>query len=92
MMARLVGVAAKTIQRWEASGSLPADPVKRHILSQIQEIAELGLKVYTPEGLTQFLKTPLPVFAGLTALQMIQIGRGDEVMSVLAADYEGIGF
>lgn len=64
----------------------------RERLAQIAEIAHLGRMIYTPEGFDLFLTTPMGVFAGLTALQFIEMGRDDEVFAALAADYEGIGF
>ncbi|MFL5762285.1 MAG: antitoxin Xre-like helix-turn-helix domain-containing protein [Thermomicrobiales bacterium] len=90
-MARLMDVSAKTIERWEARKALPLNRSTRERLSRIQEITELGHAVYSPEGLERFLTTPLPVFDGATALQMIEIGHADRVLSALAADYEGLG-
>lgn len=91
-MARLFDVSAKTIERWEHQQGLPsgASSRVRQQLAQIQEIRDLGLIVYTPEGFQLFLTTPLPEFEGKTALQMIEQGRADAVLSALAADYEGV--
>jgi DNA-binding XRE family transcriptional regulator len=91
-MARLVDVSAKTVERWEHQQGLPlgASSRVREQLAQIQEIRDLGLIVYTPEGFQLFLKTPLPEFEGKTALQMIEQGRADAVLDALAADYEGV--
>jgi transcriptional regulator with XRE-family HTH domain len=90
-MARLFGVSAKTIERWEARESLPANLLVRQRLAQVQEIATLGRIAYTPEGLTLFLTAPMPVFHGRTALQLIESGQADEVFAALATDYEGLG-
>ena len=90
-MARLMDVSAKTIERWEAREALPSNRRSRERLARIQEITELGHAVYSPPGLERFLTTPLPVFDGATALQMIEIGQADRVLSALAADYEGLG-
>ncbi|MHB8645715.1 MAG: helix-turn-helix domain-containing protein [Thermomicrobiales bacterium] len=91
-MGRLIDVSAKTIERWEARGEMPKNRLLRERLAQIQEIAELGLMVYTREGFDLFMTTPMGVFDNHTAMQMIEIGRGDEVFSAFAADYEGMGF
>lgn len=91
-MGRLIDVSAKTIERWEARGEMPKNRLLRERLAQIQEIVELGLMVYTREGFDLFMTTPMAVFDNHTALQMIEIGRGDEVFSAFAADYEGMGF
>ncbi len=92
-MARLVDVSAKTIERWEDRQALPprASSRIRVQFAQIQEMRDLGVMVYTPEGFQRFLRTPLPPFKGRTALQMIEQGQIAEVIAALAADYEGLG-
>jgi transcriptional regulator with XRE-family HTH domain len=91
-MARLFDVSAKTVERWESRESPPPSPHVRRRLVELQEIAELGHVVYTPEGFTLFLTTPFPTFDGRTALQMIEAGQADRVIAALAEDYEGAGF
>ena len=93
-MARLVDVSAKTIERWEEQNAIPtnANARTRGYLARIQDVRDLGLAVYTPEGFQEFLKTPFPAFGGRTALQMIEQGSVDTVISALASDYEGLGF
>jgi DNA-binding XRE family transcriptional regulator len=88
-MARLLDVSWKTIERMEAQDRLPASSMAAARLAQIQQIVELGQTVYTPEGFAHFVSTPLPTFGGLTALQMIERGQGDQVLGALATDYEG---
>ena len=56
------------------------------------EIEELGLKAYTREGFKEFLSTPLDVFDGHTAQDLIETGHGDRVLAALAQDYEGPGY
>ena len=91
-MARLVDVSSKTVERWEVRQVLPTNPRVRGQLAQIQEMRDLGLSVYTPEGFREFLRTPLPIFGGKTALQTIEQGGIDDVIAALASDYEGLGF
>jgi transcriptional regulator with XRE-family HTH domain len=93
-MARLMDVSAKTVERWERQHALPARASSRvrAQLAQIQDVRDLGLCVYTPEGFREFLKTPLPIFAGRTPLQMIEQGKADDVIAALASDYEGLGY
>ena len=90
-MARLLDVSAKTIERWEQRGSAPRATADQQRLLQIREILDLGRIVYTDEGLHLFLTTPMPVFDGSTALQMIERGEGERVFAALATDYEGLG-
>lgn len=91
-LARLVGVTAKTVERWEAKPTRPARDETRVRMAQLREIAELGATVYTAEGLGDFLDAPLAEFGGLTALQLIERGEADRVLSAIAADYEGAGY
>ncbi len=90
-MAHLFGVSAKTIERWEARESLPSGALVRQRLAELQEIATLGRIVYTPEGLTLFLTTPMPAFDGRTGVQLIESGKAARVFAALATDYEGLG-
>lgn len=91
-LARLVGVSAKTVERWEARPTRPARDDTRARMAQLREIAELGAAVYTREGLADFLDAPLAEFDGLTALQLMERGESDKVLAALAADYEGAGY
>ncbi len=91
-MGRLLDVSAKTIERWEERNALPVTRVLVERLAKMQEIIRLGHAVYTPEGFRRFLSTPLDEFDGRTALQLIESGQADRVLSALAADYEGLGY
>jgi DNA-binding XRE family transcriptional regulator len=90
-MGYLLHVSAKTYQRWEKG---KASPRKQHrvTLSKLKEIRELGLHVYTPDGLREFLRTSMAVFDDHSALAMITLGNHDRVIASLAADYEGLGY
>jgi transcriptional regulator with XRE-family HTH domain len=91
-LARLIGVSAKTVERWEAKPTRPARDETRARMAQLREIADLGTAVYTREGLADFLDAPLSEWGGLTALQLIERGEADRVLASLASDYEGAGF
>jgi transcriptional regulator with XRE-family HTH domain len=91
-MARLLDVSAKTVERWEARDAAPTGRATRQRLAQIAELTTLGQLVYSPEGFEQFLTTPMPVFDGKTALQLIEIGEIEQVISAIVQDYEGLGF
>jgi transcriptional regulator with XRE-family HTH domain len=90
-MARLFDVSAKTIERWEIKGTLPPAADDRRRFGQLLMIIELGRIVYGDEGLQLFLRTPMPVFDGMTALELIERNQEEIVYSALAADYEGLG-
>jgi transcriptional regulator with XRE-family HTH domain len=91
-MSSLLGVSVKTISRWEKDQGQPRAPEQLARLAKLKEISELGQTVYTPEGLREFLSTPLPVFAGHTGFDLLQLGDYEPVIGALAADFEGTGF
>src|SRR5688500_10230600 len=82
-MARLLDVSAKTIERWEERDALPANLGTRARLAKLQEIAELGLTVYTTEGFAQFLTVPHAALGGRIPLQLIEQGQAEEVLADL---------
>ena len=71
---------------------LPNDSEALSRLAKLKEITELGLMVYTAVGFQEFLKTPLPVFAGRCAFDLLQLGDYETVLSAIAADFEGTVF
>jgi hypothetical protein len=79
------------VNRWVKSDVGPERREHIERLSRIHEIIELGVKVYTAEGLRDFFKTALPEFDHQTAFDMLSIGKFDAVLGALAADYEGLG-
>ena len=90
-MARILRVSAKTIERWENRNQIP-DARAKQDFAKIRQIAELALAVYGPQGLEAFLTTPMAVFDGHTALDMMGLGEYDRVISALAADFEGSAY
>jgi transcriptional regulator with XRE-family HTH domain len=91
-LSSLLKVSSKTIHRIEKNQSLLKDVDARARLAKLEEIATLGLMVYTEAGLKEFLTTPLAIFDQHTALDMMLIGAYDRVISALAADFEGLGY
>ena len=91
-MARLLDVSTRTVERWEERDEPPASRLSRERLLRLRQVIDLGLAVYTPEGFVLYLKTPLPAFGGKSALQLMESGDLDRVVSNLAADAEGLGY
>jgi transcriptional regulator with XRE-family HTH domain len=91
-MSSLLRVSVKTVSRWEKDNSQPRAPEQLARLAKLKEISELGRAVYTAEGLREFLSVPLPVFAGRTGFDLLQLGDYEPVIGALAADFEGTGF
>lgn len=90
-MSRLLHVSTKTLWRWEKNETSPKSETIEH-LTKLKKIAEIAQKVYTPDGITAFLTTPMEVFGGRTAYDLMSLGEYDQVIAVLAADYEGLGY
>ena len=87
----ILHISAKTLERWEKRNEIPnRDAIKD--FAKIRDIAELARAVYTAEGVDTFLSTPLPVFEGRTALELMGLGEYDRVIAALAADYDGLGY
>jgi len=91
-MSNLLKVSVKSVSRWEKGEHQLSDQNVRSRLAKLKEIRDLAQMVYTPEGLKEFLRTPLSVFSGRCALDLLQLSEYDPVISALAADFEGTGF
>ena len=91
-LSSLLKVSTKTVNRAEKQHLPLKDIDVRARLAKLQEIATLGLMVYHNDGLKEFLTTPLPVFNGYTAIDLMSIGEYDRVIGALAADFEGLGY
>lgn len=90
-LASVLKVSTKTVSRWERSQSQP-DGQELQRLAKLEEIRALGLMVYSIEGLKLFLATPLPLFGGHSAGDLIYLGDFDPVIAALAADFEGAAY
>lgn len=91
-LSRLLKVSSKTVNRWEKEHKVPRDSEILHRLAKLQEVKDLGLMVYSTDGLKEFLSTPLPVFEGRCAFDLLQLGEYEPVIAALASDLEGAGF
>ena len=99
-LSSLLKVSTKTVNRAEKQHLALKGADVRLRLAKLQEIATLGLLVYTVDGLKEFLTTPLPVFDLHTAIDLMIIGQFDSpmetqcerVIGALAADFEGLGY
>jgi DNA-binding XRE family transcriptional regulator len=91
-MARLLDVSTKTIERAEAQCTWPTSRTATERLAKLSQIVDLGLQVYTPKGFQSFMRDPMPVWEGRTALQMIEAGDINSVYGEIVSDYEGGAF
>ncbi len=91
-LGRVLDVSARTIQRWEEHDQLPTNKWILRVLIQLNEILDLALTVYQPQGVHLIMTTPQPGFRGRSGLDLVESGQGEEVFGSFAADYEGQGF
>jgi len=88
-LARVLDVSAKTVQRWEEQDLLPSNKWIFHVVIELQNIADLGLLSFEPEGVAIIMQRPQPAFGNKSGLQLVEEGRGDEVFGEFAGAYEG---
>jgi DNA-binding XRE family transcriptional regulator len=91
-LARVLDVSSRTIERWEKRDEIPSNKKAIERLGKLSQIAELGEIDFGRDAFQRFMKLPQPIFDGLTTWEMIERGEADRVLSVLSAEYEGIGF
>ena len=88
-MGRVLDVSARTIQRWEDSDQLPANRWVLQVLIQLQNIVDIGLEVFTPDGLHRVMTNPQPGFDNHSGLDLIEAGEGLRVFGELVSADEG---
>lgn len=88
-LGRVLDVSARTIQRWEENDQLPTNKWILQVLVQIQNIVDVGLIVWKPEGFHRVMTEPMPVFGDRSGLDLIERGDGDEVLGEFATLHEG---
>ena len=66
-LASILHVSPSTVDRWINTKTGPSKADQKERLARLREIVELGIKVYTPEGLQKYLSTPLSEFRYQTA-------------------------
>ena len=91
-MARILRVSAKTVERWEQRQRLPDDEAVQRVFTQLMQIADLAHAIYTKEGIGVFLASPMDSLDGRTPLEMMSLGDYEQVIAILAADFEGLGY
>jgi transcriptional regulator with XRE-family HTH domain len=62
LFGQLLGASSRSVIRWEKANTSPERQEQRVLLDKLQEVIKFGLRVYTPEGLHEFLFTRLPEF------------------------------
>lgn len=87
-LSKILQVTFQTVTRWKKNGQIPAG--RDQCFSRIKEIVDLGLQVYTVEGLKAFINEAQPVFGNKSAFQLLVSQDYDTILDVLADDFEGL--
>lgn len=88
-LGRVLDVSARTIQRWEEHDQLPTNKWILRVLIQLNEILDLALTVYQPQGVHLIMTTPQHGFGGRSGLDLVDAGETETVIAELAGMYEG---
>lgn len=86
-LARVLGVSARTVERWEA-GARTENPGILRRLDALTNVATLGREVYGDE-LDRFMSTPRQSLGQRTPIETLVRGDVDLVLGVLAQALEG---
>lgn len=76
-MSHLLHISCKTLWRWENSDTSISSRAKEH-LAKLEQISSLAQKIYTPEGVKEFIFTPLAEFGGHTAYEIMSLEKYDQ--------------
>jgi hypothetical protein len=61
-------------------------------VSKLKTIMDLASRIYSSEGLRDFLSRPQSTFNGQTAYDLIAKGEYETIVNALSSDLEGVGF
>ena len=86
--ARLAGVSARTVARWEASGtSARPEPIAAARLDLLARVRDLGSATLGADGFLAFVQSRQPLLEGRRVLDVLEGDQRDQVLDVL----HGIG-
>lgn len=82
MLARVLDVSSRSVERWEA-GAVPTDQRVLRLIDRIDEVATRGLEVYG-DGLATYMRMPRRALGGRSPAAALVAGEFDGVMGLLA--------
>lgn len=82
MLARVLDVSSRSVERWEA-GASPTDQRVLRLIDRIDEIATLGGEIYGT-GLATYMRMPRRALGGRSPAAALAAGDLDGVMGLLA--------
>jgi len=80
-LGRLTGFSLRALAEW-ASGRLPSQPAKRR-LTEVRRLLDSLSELVKREKISDWLHRPIPAFAPLTPLQVIELGEIDRLWAMV---------
>lgn len=84
-----LGVTTRTLDRWRKGESLPQREARER-LRAFTEMRDHAVDVFVADDAREWIRTPLPIFRGMTPAELLRAGRLDRVDHVLGAIEHGI--
>jgi hypothetical protein len=88
-VANAIGADQRTILRWRQGTTLPSREHRRRIADMRELRVLLELVLPDASNRSEWLRNPVPAFHGRSPITLIQDGRLDDVLGVLAGVYTG---
>jgi DNA-binding transcriptional regulator YiaG len=92
ILAQILRVTVRTVSRWEKGETQPTSPGDIAQIKRLKALMDLGLKVYSRQGLQSLLAEAQPVFGNKTGIDMLAFGEYERVVAAIEADFEGLGY
>ncbi|MGH7097561.1 MAG: helix-turn-helix domain-containing protein [Stellaceae bacterium] len=87
-VANIASVSPATVSRWTAGRALP-HPQKQRLISDLRYVVERLAEFYSPEETRLWLYSRHRLLGDKRAIDLIHIGRTDEVLAVIDSLDEG---
>ena len=81
-IANIVAVSPATVSRW-SSGKATPDLKTQTVIAQLRYVVDRLSDFYTPEETRLWLHTKHPMFKGERAIDLINMGRTEEVLAAI---------
>lgn len=81
-IANILAVSPATVSRW-SSGRASPDLHTQTVIAELRYVVDRLSDFYTPDETRLWLHTPHPMLGGERAIDLINAGRTEEVLSVI---------
>lgn len=81
-IANIVAVSPATVSRW-SSGKASPDLRTQTVIAELRYVVDRLNDFYSPDEIRLWLHTPHPLLKGERAIDLINVGRTEEVLAVI---------